>query len=268
MFQPQAGSESESAVQGVTVVAVDVSRERLLERELHRAHRLEMVGRLSTGVVHDLNNLLTVVMGLQELAAHKLPAQHPVRSDLSRIGGVAEEAALLARQILAYSKQTPIPTRRVELNHVVRRIIDLLPPLLPESVRLECALTEGRLFAQADELQLQQVILNLCLNARDAMPEGGTLTVRTRGGHPFPGQHDETSAWLCISVEDTGTGMTAAVKERLFEPFFTTKATGSGLGLAMVRQILEGFGGRIDVVSEPGQGTRFDLWLPVVEGSR
>jgi signal transduction histidine kinase len=265
MFQPQSDSENEGAVQGVTVVAVDVSRERLLERELHRAHRLEMVGRLSTGVVHDLNNLLTVLMGLQELAAHKLPALHPVRSDLTRIGGVAEEAALLAKQILAYSKQAPIPTRRVELNRVVRRIIDLLPPLLPEAVRLECALAEGRLFVQADELQLQQVILNLCLNARDAMPEGGTLTVRTHDGQPFPGQPDETPAWLRISVEDTGMGMTSSVKERLFEPFFTTKAAGSGLGLAVVRQVLEGFGGRIGVTSEPGQGARFDVWLPANE---
>jgi signal transduction histidine kinase len=246
----------------VTVVSVDVSRERLLERELLRAHRLEMVGRLSIGVVHDLNNLLTILMGLQELATLKLPHLHPVRADLTRIGGVAEEAGQLAQQILAFCKQAPIPTRRVEVNHVARRIADLLPPLLPASVRFECALSEGRLFVQADELQLQQVILNLCLNARDAMPGGGTLSVQSRAVQPPSAEEAGTRGWVCISVEDTGTGITPSVKERLFDPFFTTKPTGTGLGLAVVRQILESFGGRIDVTSEPGQGARFDVWLP------
>jgi signal transduction histidine kinase len=239
---------------------VDVTRERQLERELQRAQRMQLIGRLSSGVAHDFNNLLTVVLGLADLARGHLPPKHPVHADLLRISQAAEQAASLAGQLLALSKQRPAPARRVEVNGVARRTLGLLRAGLPPNLEVQAGLAEGDLFIHADETLVQQVLMNLCLNARDAMPQGGRLEVRTawEAGPP---------AGVRLVVRDTGAGISPSVRERIFEPFFSTKEGGTGLGLAVVQQIVESFGGRVEVSSQPGEGARFDVWWPASEAN-
>jgi PAS domain S-box-containing protein len=275
-------------VAGVTALVVDMTRERQLEADLQRAQRLELIGRLASGIAHDFNNLLTVVLTLAELARNSLPEDHPTRDDLRRISYAGEQAANLAHQLLAFSKQRRAAPRRIDVNRVAGRTLELLRATLPKAIRIEPALADAELPVQADEMQLQQVLVNLCLNARDAMPHGGRLEVRTESvpcpsslvpgegtngdREPQPGAAPDgqgtgdkgqgTKEWVRLSVRDTGEGIPEDLHGRIFEPFFSTKERGTGLGLAMVRQIVEGFGGRVEVSSRPGEGARFDVWLP------
>jgi PAS domain S-box-containing protein len=260
MTQPR---YQDTQVVGATTLLVDVTRERQLERELQRSQRLELVGRLSSGVAHDFNNLLGVVLNLADLARGHLPSDHPVHTDLKRISEAGEQAASLAAQLLALGKrsrgQTPEGSRHVEVNQIVRRTLDLLRATLPATIRLEANLAQEDLPIVGDETQVQQVLMNLCLNARDAMPRGGLLRVWTRIE-----KKEEGPGRVCLSVEDSGQGMNEEVRGRIFEPFFSTKEGGTGLGLAVVGQIVESYGGQIDVRSQPGQGTRFDVRWPSV----
>jgi PAS domain S-box-containing protein len=270
---------------GAMTLLVDVTRERQLEQELQRAQRLELIGRLSSGVAHDFNNLLGVVLNLADLARGHLPADHPVHADLRRISEAGEQAAGLAAQLLALGKRGRGQARLVEANQVVGRTLELLRATLPTLIHLEADLAPGELLILADETQLQQVLMNLCLNARDAMPRGGILRVRTSQekdeSRPKPaasGDRSDSSfilhpssfrEYVCLSVEDSGLGMSEEVRGRIFEPFFSTKEGGTGLGLAVVQQIVESYGGQIDVRSQPGQGTRFDVrWPAASSGSQ
>jgi PAS domain S-box-containing protein len=246
-------------VAGATTLLVDRTRERQLERELLRSQRLELVGRLASGVAHDFNNLLSVVLALVDLARGHLPAEHAAHADLRRISEAGEQAASLAGQLLALSKQRRLPAQRVEVNRVVRRTLELLRATLPRNLQVEVDLGTGALFVLADETQVQQVLMNLCLNARDAMPGGGRLQVRTS---QEPGDGAAGPAQVRLSVRDSGTGMSEQVRAHIFEPFFSTKEGGTGLGLAVVQQIVESYGGRVEVCSEPGRGTCFDVWWP------
>ena len=263
--QHSADGQSTREVIGVTSLVLDLTRERRLEQELQRAQRLELVGRLSSSIAHDFNNLLAALLGLTELAELKAAGGETVRDELRQITQVGEQATQLTQQILAFCKQRPVPLRRIDVNRATRRIADIFRTLLPREVRLDCILNEAPLLVQADEIQFQQVVMNLCLNARDAMPHGGLLAVRTHiePAGPIEGR---SGPWLCLSVEDNGEGMTPEVQCRIFEPFFTTKERGTGLGLAMVQQIITGFGGQVKVQSEPGRGSRFDVWLPLTTG--
>jgi PAS domain S-box-containing protein len=246
----------EGEVVGVVTLMLDMTRERQLERDLQRSQRLELIGQLSSGVAHDFNNLLSVVLNLADLARSNLPPEHPVHADLTHITEASEQAAGLAGQLLALSRNRRVSTRRTNLQFVVRRTLELLRSSQPAHLRIESELAAEDLFVRADDTQLQQVLMNLCLNARDAMPGGGVLRVRTERtlaqGRPY----------VVLSVIDTGAGMPEEVRLRIFEPFFTTKETGTGLGLAVVRQIVEAAGGRIEVSSEVGRGSRFDVWWP------
>jgi PAS domain S-box-containing protein len=237
---------------GVTLLIVDVTQQRRLERELQRVQRLELIGRLAGGVVHDVNNMLTVVLTLTDLVRDNLPADHPVQKDLGRIGQAGDQARLLMAQLLAFGKDRRVALRRVDLNALVRRNLELLRGAIPRDIDVDAELAPAGLWALAEEAQVQQVLMNLSFNARDAMPQGGRLTVQT-------GTEGE---WVRLTVADTGEGMTEAIRAHIFDLFFTTKERGSGLGLAVVKQIVEGFGGRIEVASRPGEGTRFDVWLP------
>lgn len=250
---------------GVTALVVDMTRERRLERELQRSQRLELIGRLSSGIAHDFNNLLNVILTLTELVQANLPSEHPARADLRRITEAGEQAAGLAGQLLAFSKQRRTVAQRVDVNRVARRTAEMLRAALPASIELEPALSTEQLLVQADEMQLHQVLMNLCLNARDAMPEGGRLILRTEGDATANGNGHAGGSWVRVSVQDNGEGMSDIVKGRIFDPFFSTKEHGTGLGLAVVQQIVESHGGEVKVWSEPGAGSRFEIWLPCAQ---
>jgi signal transduction histidine kinase/integral membrane sensor domain MASE1 len=240
-------------------VVSDITEQRALADELQRAQRLELIGRLASGIAHDFNNLLTVVLTLAELARLNLPEDHPVRDDLRRIAYAGEQAANLAHQLLAFSKQRRPAPKRIDVNRVAERTLELLRATLPKAIHIEPSLAKVELPVQADEMQLQQVLMNLCLNARDAMPNGGRLEV---GTVVIPGNGRGPGDWVRLSVQDNGEGIPEDLQARIFDAFFSTKEHGTGLGLAMVRQIVEGFGGRVEVSSRPGEGARFDVWLP------
>jgi signal transduction histidine kinase len=161
----------------------------------------------------------------------------------------------LANQLLTFSKQRLVATHRIDINPIIASTLDLLRASLPSRYMIKAELAERELFVKADETQVQQVVMNLCLNARDAMPNGGLLQVRTT-------QVTSEGDWVCLSVRDHGTGISEAVKAHLFDPFFSTKERGTGLGLAVVGHIVESHGGRIEVASELEQGARFDVWWP------
>jgi PAS domain S-box-containing protein len=237
-----------------TLLVVDMTSQRRLERELQRVQRLDLVGRLAGGVIHDVNNMLTVILAMTELVQSALEPEHVARPDLQRIRQAADQAKQLMGQLLAFSKDRRVPARRVDLNALVERNLELVRGAAPRNVEVHTELAPAGAWALAEETQLQQVLMNLCLNARDAMPAGGRLTVATAA--------DGDGPQVRLSVRDTGQGMSAEVRARIFELFFTTKERGSGLGLAVVKQIVESFGGRIEVSSAPGAGACFDVWLP------
>jgi PAS domain S-box-containing protein len=246
-------------VVGVTCLILDLTRERQLEQELQRSQRLQLIGRLSSGVAHDFNNLLTVVLNLSALSLSDLPPGHPVQENLRGITEACEQAANLAGQLLAFSRQQQIVLRVVDLNRAARRTLQLVRVLLPGTINLTTELASEELPVRADETQLQQVLLNLCLNARDAMPRGGCLRVSTRRGCNAAG----VGPCILLCVEDDGEGMSDEVRASVFRPFYTTKESGTGLGLFVVQQIVESYGGKISVWSEPGRGSRFEIILPL-----
>ncbi len=243
---------------GTTTLIADVTRERQLEQELLRTQRLELVGRLSSGIAHDFNNLLSVVLSLTELVTINLPVDHTAQQDLSHIKRATEQAANLAGQLLTFSKQRHVAARRLDLNPIAARTLDLLRATLPSRIELRIELADDALFVQADETQLQQVLMNLCLNARDALPDGGWLLVRTE-------RISNEREWVRLSVRDNGIGLSEAIKAHLFDPFYSTKENGTGLGLAVVRQIVESQGGRVEAVVPEGRGARFDVWWPAAD---
>jgi PAS domain S-box-containing protein len=259
IYQPRT---HDGDVTGLTILAVDMTHQRHLEQELQRAHQLGQVGRLASGIAHDFNNLLTVVLTLADLAQHHLPADHPARDDLRRIGEAGEQATRLAGQLLSVSKQRRPAARKVNINEVVAETLDLLRSTLPPNIVVEADADGADLLVEADDTQLRQVLINLCLNARDAMPHGGRLTVQTAGQHNGEGGPHEPDGWVRVSVLDTGQGMEADVRGQIFNAFFSTKTNGTGIGLAVVQQIVDSLGGRIEVWSQPAHGTRFDVWLP------
>lgn len=232
----------------------DLSQQRNLEAQLLQTQKLEAVGRLAGGVAHDFNNLMTAVSGYAELIKGSLPADDPRRDEVEEILRASERGAEVTRQLLGFARRQIVRPRVVEINDVVTGLQRMLKPLIGEDVRLVTRLDPDAGTVRIDPGQLEQVVTNLAVNARDAMPQGGTLTIQTAG------RGDR----VMLEVGDTGVGITPEVRANLFEPFFTTKepGTGSGLGLATCYGIIRQAGGSIDVESEPGQGARFRVWLP------
>jgi len=262
---------------GALVFARDISermaarkREAVLEDQLHQAQKMETMGRLAGGVAHDFNNLLSVILGNGELLLEDLPADHPGREELGEIHAATLRARELTRQLLAFSRKQVLETDSVDLNNVVSGFEKLLRRILREDIRLEPSLANQPLPVRADTAQLEQVLLNLAVNAQDAMPEGGMLTVETSpvtldGAYSEKKIDVEPGEYAMMSVSDSGHGMSENVKARLFEPFFTTKGKekGTGLGLATSFGIVKQHGGHIFVYSEPGRGTTFKIYLPL-----
>jgi PAS domain S-box-containing protein len=252
----------------------DLSERRTLEDALHHAQKMEAVGRLAGGIAHDFNNLLTVMSGTVELMLQDMPAGGPLRTDADVLRETTLRAAALTRQLLAFSRRQVLKAQVIDLNEVVASTFDMLRRLIGEDIRLVSQPATALRPVRADPDQMSQVIINLAVNARDAMPAGGTLTLSTHNVRVSPAEASrmpELSAgdYVVLTVSDTGIGMDAATLARVFEPFFTTKgdAAGTGLGMATAYGIVSQSGGHIVAASEPGSGSRFRIYLPTAAES-
>jgi signal transduction histidine kinase/CheY-like chemotaxis protein len=242
-----------------------------LREQLRQSQKMEAVGRLAGGVAHDFNNLLTIIGGQSELLLRRV-SEGVERNKLTDIKNASDRAAALTRQLLAFSRRQPLSPTVVSLNDIVLGLNSMLRRLIPENIELAFKPDPAAGKVKADRGQLEQVIINLAVNARDAMPDGGTLNIATatavRRPRRSPGPDNAARPWAILRVSDTGIGMDAETKARIFEPFFTTKGPGkgTGLGLSMVYGIVEQSGGELVVTSERGQGATFEIFLPQVEG--
>jgi PAS domain S-box-containing protein len=266
-YSPLAGEGG--AVVGTIGITLEITDRLRLEEKYRQAQKMEAIGRLAGGIAHDFNNLLTAIIGYGELALADLPEGSTVREDVMEMFKAGQSAAGLTHQLLAFSRQQKLQPQVVDVNATVDRMQSLLRRLIGEDVTLETRLADGLDPIYADPSQIEQIVMNLAVNARDAMPGGGHLLVETRNIQVKPEMRDQTGssegAHVLLTVSDTGTGMSQEVKHRLFEPFFTTKerGKGTGLGLATVYGIVNQSGGSIAVDSELGKGTSFRIYMPV-----
>jgi len=264
---------SQEVTTGDKVILVrDVTEHRKLEDQLRQAQKMESIGQLAGGIAHDFNNFLTAINGYGALLKMKLKKTDPLRDYAKQILLSSDKAANLTKSLLAFSRKQIINPRPVNINEIVKQSEKLMSRLISEDIELKTILSDKELIATADSGQIEQVLMNLATNARDAMPDGGLLTIETdftemnsdfirTHGYGKPGRY------VLLSITDSGEGIDYKTKDKIFEPFFTTKDTGkgTGLGLAMVYGIITQHNGFINVYSEPGNGTTFKIYLPAVE---
>ncbi len=256
-----------------STIARDLTERKRLEEQIRQSQKMEAIGRLAGGIAHDFNNLLTAILGYSHLVEAELGVGHPLRGDVEQIRMAGERAAALTRQLLAFSRKQVLLPEVLDLNLVVTETEKMLRRLIGEDVELVTKLEPTLDRVKIDRSQIEQVIMNLAVNSRDAMPEGGRLTIETRNVHLdarliWGDVPIEPGSYILLAVSDTGTGMDEATKSQIFEPFFTTKGQGkgTGLGLAMVYGIVRQSGGHVWVYSEVGEGTTFKIYLPREEG--
>jgi two-component system, cell cycle sensor histidine kinase and response regulator CckA len=264
-------------VAGIASTARDITEQKQIQRILSQTERLESIGQLAGGVAHDMNNLLTIILNHTDFALDRLAHDDPVREEIAHARGAADRAATLVRQLLLFARQEEVAaTEALDLSAVVSGLTGMLARTLGEHIALRTELTDESWAIAADRGQIEQVIVNLAVNARDAMPDGGVLTIVTANvtldqeqvstytGQGEPGQH------LCLAVQDTGVGMPPEVIARALDPFYTTKpvGVGTGLGLATVYGILSKAGGHLHIASQPGQGTTITTYWPIAHTAR
>ncbi len=256
------------------IVVEDVTEHVALEKQLRQAQKFEAFGQLAGGIAHDFNNMIGAILGWAELGLDETPAEGTLHTRFEKIRLQADRAASLTRQLLAFARRQALEPRQMNLNQAVTETLSLLEKVIGSNIEIRRALAPDLAMVRADPAQMDQVLMNLCLNARDAMPAGGELRVETRNAefdadfcrqnpHVHPGRQ------VLLSVSDNGEGMDAATLDRIFEPFFTTKgpSKGTGLGLATVYGVTKQHGGVVFVDSELGKGTCFRVYLPIAEGA-
>ena len=265
------GSESHPLMEGIIV---DTTERHVLEDQLQQAHRMEAVGRLAGGVAHDFNNLLTIIKGYVELALNRVVGNPDLRGNIQQIADAAERAVTLVRQLLAFSRKQVLKPKVLDLNSIVLNMDKMVRRLMSETIEMRTRVEKKLGAVKADPGQIEQVILNLIVNARDAMPDGGKLWIETSNVELHSAvAHDQAlikpGPYVMLSVTDTGVGISAETLPHIFEPFYTTKESsrGTGLGLSTVYGIVKQSGGHISVDSQPGKGTTFKVYLPRVEES-
>jgi PAS domain S-box-containing protein len=264
--------DAAGGIVGILGTAVDITERKKLESQLTQSEKMSAIGRLAGGVAHDFNNLLTAITGYGSFLLQNLPQADQNHQDVEEIMKAAERAAALTRQLLAFSRRQILQPAILDLNMLLGNIAKMLKRLIGEDVQLVLQLAPVLSRVKADPGQLEQVVMNLAVNARDAMPRGGMLTIETadvhfKGIRTHEGGNIPPGRYAMIAVSDTGAGMSREVQSHIFEPFFTTKAQGkgTGLGLAMVHGIVTQSGGAILVYSEEGRGTSFKVYLPIVD---
>jgi nitrogen-specific signal transduction histidine kinase/CheY-like chemotaxis protein len=260
---------SDGEVEKLVIVNRDVTERKDLEKQLVLSQKLEAIGKLSGGIAHDFNNLLNVILGYSgELQKH-IPPDDPYREAVDEIQNAGKRAATLTQQLLAFSRKQVFESQILDLAQIVSEAGKMLERLIGEDIELEIAPTPKIGSVKADRCQIERVILNLVVNAREAMPEGGKVTIALAEAEleeTSPTLHSCTAPgpYVMLSVKDTGCGMDAELQSHIFEPFFTTKGQGTGLGLATVYGVVKQSGGYIAVDSAPGKGTTFKVYLPRV----
>jgi len=264
------GSDGMPLMEGIIV---DITERKQLEGQLQQSRRMEAVGRLAGGIAHDFNNLLTIIKGYTELATQRQEVPSTVRTDIEHIEDASERAAGLVRQLLAFSRKQVLQPKNLDLNASVLGLEKLLKRLMGEDIEMKTIVAAGLGTMKADPAQVEQVLMNLVVNARDAMPTGGRIIVETSNvdlERTYASEHVtvKPGRYVMLAVSDTGTGMSAETAAHIFEPFFTTKGgtKGTGLGLATVYGIVKQSGGYIWVYSEPGKGATFKVYFPRVDG--
>jgi PAS domain S-box-containing protein len=248
----------------------DITERRAAEEQLRQSQKIDAIGQLAAGIAHDFNNLLLGMLGYSELARAQIGADDPAAESLRRVESCAQRAATLTGQLLAFGRRQALHPRPLELNALVSETIEMLRSVLGERIEIVTMLDPALDPVRADGGQMQQVLLNLALNARDAMPDGGTLTIRTNNADVGAGEPCSrelgSGRYVVLSVEDGGCGMTQEIRDQIFDPFFTTKGVGegTGLGLSSAYGIVKQSGGHIEVTSEPGRGSAFHSYLPAL----
>jgi two-component system NtrC family sensor kinase len=249
---------------------LEVARREETEHKLRQSQKMEAIGRLTGGIAHDFNNLLTAIIGNLDLSLRRLEGQDRVRAWLGNCRQAANRAATLVQRMLAFSRQHPLEVKAVDVNRLVQGMSELLRRTIGETITIEAVLAGGLWKTAVDPNQLENAILNLAVNSRDAMPEGGRLTIETANCHlddryaEAAGEDVRPGQYVMVAVTDSGSGMSGEVKSRAFDPFFTTKpaGAGTGLGLSMVYGFAKQSGGHIGIYSEIGEGTTIKLYFP------
>ncbi|MDP8243355.1 MAG: PAS domain S-box protein [Candidatus Hinthialibacter antarcticus] len=272
---------SEGEIIGVVAILADISQQKeeecekeRLKDQLQHAQRMEAVGQLAGGVAHDFNNLLMVIQGYSDLAASRLDEDSQTRKELGEIFKATERAANITKQLLAFSRKQVINLERININEVIVDVEKMVQHLIPDYIEVTTSLENSVSEIEFDRGQIEQIFVNLAINARDAMPDGGTLLIETQNVVLNQDQSErlgcEYGGYVCISVTDNGVGMSPEVQQRIFEPFFTTKdfGKGTGLGLSTVYGIVKQAKGGVEVISDLGQGSVFKLYFPIASGEK
>ncbi len=258
--------------EGYQMIAEDVTERRVLEAQLRQAQKMEAIGQLTGGIAHDFNNVLTVILANADLVASSVPRElAQVRADLQDIQGAARRGTTLIRKLLGFSRRERLELHPTDLTHLLQDLSGMLRRVVPESIDIQLIAAEPDAVANADPGAIEQIVLNLATNSRDAMPDGGILRIETsrtwldegyRATHPWV----DAGEYICLTCTDTGTGMDEETRERVFEPFFTTKppGEGTGLGMAMIYGLMKQHGGYVHVYSEAGEGTTVNAYFPAV----